>query len=92
MSVEPVKIILCAHTGSGKSGANASLAAAGYKLRYLDLDNGSDILRNLLFDPESPYVKANKEVGKNLESRLNGVMLISSHSKKVLSSSRWANT
>jgi hypothetical protein len=65
---KPVKILLCAHTGSGKTGASASLAGAGYRLRYLDLDNGIDILRNFLTDPSSPYVKENPEVGKNLES------------------------
>jgi hypothetical protein len=68
MPIEPVKVILCAHSGRGKTGANASLAAAGYKLRYLDLDNGIDILRNMLNDPLSPYVMAQKDVGKNLES------------------------
>lgn len=66
--IEPVKTILCAHSGSGKTGANASLAAMGLKLRYLDLDNGVDILRNLLNDPASAYVKANPKVGENLES------------------------
>jgi AAA domain len=66
--IEPVKTILCAHSGSGKTGASASLAALGLKLRYLDLDNGVDVLRNLLTDPESCYVKDNRGVGANLES------------------------
>ncbi len=34
----------------------------------MDLDNGADILQSFLTDPESPYVKANKEVGKLLTS------------------------
>jgi len=68
MAIEPVKVILCAHSGSGKTGANASLAAMGQRLRYLDLDNGIDILRNLLRDPQSDYVKRNPKVGENLES------------------------
>lgn len=68
MPIEPVKVILCAHSGSGKTGANASLAAMGLRLRYLDLDNGIDVLRNLLRDPASEYVKANPKVGENLES------------------------
>lgn len=68
MSIEPVKVILCAHSGSGKTGANASLAAMGLRLRYLDLDNGIDILRNLLRDPQSEYVKRNPKVFENLES------------------------
>lgn len=40
---------------SGKTGALASLAQAGYNLRILDLDNGLDILANLLKDPKSRY-------------------------------------
>jgi hypothetical protein len=39
-------------SGSGKTGALASLAEAGYNLRILDFDNGLDILANLL-SPEA---------------------------------------
>jgi AAA domain len=66
----PIKLILCAESGAGKTGALASLAAAGYKLRMLDLDNNSGILRNLLSKPSSPYVRANASVLVNLESVL----------------------
>jgi len=45
-------------TGSGKTGALASLADAGYNLRILDIDNGLDILRNVLMAPSSPYNKS----------------------------------
>jgi hypothetical protein len=41
-----VKLILLGDSGSGKSGALASLANAGYKLRILDFDNGSNILKS----------------------------------------------
>lgn len=44
------KILLIGNSGSGKTGALASLAAAGYNLRIMDLDNGVDILANLLRD------------------------------------------
>jgi Hom_end-associated Hint/Homing endonuclease len=50
------------------TGALASLAAAGYSLCVADLDNNSSILRNLLTKPDSPYVKANPDVGKMLTS------------------------
>jgi AAA domain len=66
----PIKLVLCAESGSGKTGSLASLAAAGYKLRLLDLDNNSGILRNLLTKPSSPYVKGNPGVLSNLESVL----------------------
>jgi len=66
----PIKLIVCAESGAGKTGALASLAAAGYRLRLLDLDNNSSILRNLLSKPSSPYVRANASVLANLESVL----------------------
>lgn len=40
------KILLMGDSGSGKTGALASLANAGYKLGILDFDNGLDILVN----------------------------------------------
>lgn len=56
---------------SGKTGALASLAQAGYNLRILDLDNGLDVLKNYLTDPGSPYVKADPQIA----SRVNFVTL-----------------
>ncbi len=43
-----VKMLLIGESGSGKTGALASLARAGYKLRILDFDNGLDILPEVL--------------------------------------------
>jgi hypothetical protein len=51
------KAILIGDSGSGKTGALASLAAAGFNLRIIDTDNGIDVLANLLRDPKSPYGK-----------------------------------
>lgn len=42
---QPAKIIVMAHSGSGKSGALAALANEGYELFILDFDNGLDPLR-----------------------------------------------
>ena len=58
------KLLLVGDTGSGKTGALASLAAAGYNLRIVDLDNGLDILKNLLKNPSGQY-------GKEALSRVN---------------------
>jgi hypothetical protein len=66
--IQPVKLIVASDSGGGKTGALASLAAAGYSLRIADLDNNSSILRGLLTSPDSPYVKANKDVSKQLTS------------------------
>jgi len=44
-SNEFTKLLLTGDSGSGKSGALASLVKAGYKLRILDLDNLLDVLK-----------------------------------------------
>lgn len=51
-SAEVTKLLFLGESGSGKTGALASLAKAGYNLRIVDLDNGVDILYNLLKDDE----------------------------------------
>jgi hypothetical protein len=52
------KMFLLGDSGSGKTGAIMSLAAAGYNIRIMDLDNGVEILNGYLKDPESIYRKA----------------------------------
>ena len=47
-SNEFVKLLFTGDSGSGKSGALASLVAAGYKLRILDMDNGLDPLKTFV--------------------------------------------
>lgn len=54
-SGQTTKILLLGDSGSGKTGALASLAEAGYNLRVTDVDNGVDALKNVLLDPRSPY-------------------------------------
>lgn len=56
-STNSIKLLYLGDSGAGKTGSLASLAAAGYNLRILDLDNGLDVLKNLLTDPKSPYPK-----------------------------------
>lgn len=43
-SASITKMLLIGESGSGKTGALASLAAKGYKLRIIDLDSGLDFL------------------------------------------------
>jgi hypothetical protein len=45
-SSEFTKLLLEGDSGSGKTGSLASLVAAGFKLRVLDMDNGLDSLAN----------------------------------------------
>jgi uncharacterized protein YqkB len=53
----PIKAFKVGKQGHGKTGADACLVAMGLKLRILDYDNGSDILKNLLTKPFYPYHK-----------------------------------
>lgn len=57
-SATTTKLLLVGNNGAGKTGALASLAAAGYNLRILDLDNGMDVLANLLRQTNGPYPAA----------------------------------
>lgn len=53
-SAGTTKLLFVGDSGAGKTGALASLAAAGYKVRILDLDNGVDVLRDLLANGKYP--------------------------------------
>lgn len=63
---EAAKIMLLGDSGHGKSGAKASLIAAGYKIRSLDTDNGHKLLRSLLTNPKYPYAEYIKKAGIDL--------------------------
>lgn len=65
------KLLLIGDSGSGKTGALMSLAAAGYNVRILDFDNGADILNSYATHKDSPYVKHDPSVA----SRINSVTL-----------------
>ena len=55
---KPLKILYLGHTGAGKTGSLCSLAAAGYNVRVLDLDNGWEIFTDFLTNKEkSPYCR-----------------------------------
>lgn len=56
-SQRSTKMLLIGDSSSGKTGALAALAAAGFNLRILDFDNGLDILRGYVTSKESPYVQ-----------------------------------
>ena len=53
----PVKMLLIGDTGSGKTGALASLAKAGYKLHILDFDNGVPVIASYLNEAELKTVE-----------------------------------
>lgn len=65
-SKSATKLLYIGDSTSGKTGSLASLAAAGYKLRIMDWDNGLDILVDYLTNPDSPYVKHNPDCIKNV--------------------------
>lgn len=53
-SAKFAKLLLCGDSGTGKTGSLVSLAEAGYDLRILDLDNGLDIVKNILKESKAP--------------------------------------
>lgn len=65
-SAETTKLLFLGDSGTGKTGALASLAAEGYNLRIIDVDNGIDILKGYLTDSRSEYVKKNPKCRENL--------------------------
>lgn len=54
-SSKTAKVLLLGDSGSGKTGACISLAAAGYNLRYIDFDNGLALVRNLTSGASASY-------------------------------------
>lgn len=64
--ITSVKSLLIGDSTTGKTGSLASLAAAGYKLRIFNFDNGLDALLSYVTNADSPYVKQNPECYKNV--------------------------
>lgn len=52
-----IKMLFVGNTGAGKTGSTASLAAAGYNVRILDLDKGVELLDDYILNPDSMYRK-----------------------------------
>jgi len=63
----PIKLLFIGDSSSGKTGALASLAAAGYNLRVIDIDKGTDILVNYLTDPNSRYYKQDSSAASRVD-------------------------
>jgi len=74
-SAESTKLLFIGDSGTGKTGALASLVPAGYRLRIIDLDNGLDILSGYFTNPASMYLKAAIEAKIDLESALRFVTI-----------------
>ena len=60
-SIKPIKLLAIGDSGSGKTGALASLAKAGYKLWIIDFDQGLDILASLLRGDEPALARVEFE-------------------------------
>lgn len=58
--VQSSKVLYIGDNGAGKTGSLISLAEAGYNLRVLDFDNGTEILTNLT--AKKPEVRARIDV------------------------------
>lgn len=77
---DPIKLLYLGDTGAGKTGSLVALAALGYQVRVLDLDNGTEIIRDLVTNPRSPYLQARPglwtaEAAKGLPARISAVKI-----------------
>lgn len=77
---ELLKAIVIGDSGAGKTGALMALAALGYNVRILDLDNGAMILRSYATHPDSVYLQAKQglwtaEQAKTVARRVNYVTI-----------------
>lgn len=74
-SLNSTKLLLMGDSGTGKTGALASLVTAGYRLRIIDLDNGLDVLRDYLTNPKSRYVAELKAKSIDLDAAVRFVTI-----------------
>ncbi len=68
-----VKLLNIGESGSGKTGALASLARAGYNLHVLDYDNGLDIMATVLRDDPKALARVRYETLRDTVKAINGV-------------------
>lgn len=68
-----VKLLNIGESGTGKTGALASLAKAGYRLWILDYDNGLDILGHALRDDPGAASRVTYETLRDRHTFTNGV-------------------
>lgn len=73
-----VKLLNIGESGTGKTGALASLARAGYNLWVLDYDNGLDILANLLRDEPEALARVNYKLLRDTVTLTNGIPKVKS--------------
>lgn len=72
-SSQVVKLLNIGESGSGKTGALASLAKAGYHLWVLDFDNGLDIVANVLRDDTEALRRVTFRTLRDTVTSVNGI-------------------
>jgi len=75
---QTVKLLNIGESKSGKTGALASLASAGYNLWVLDYDGGLEILANVLRDDAKALARINYESPRDAIAPVNGVPRVKS--------------
>lgn len=79
------RLLYLGHTGAGKTGSLCSLAAAGYNVRILDLDDGTEIIDDFVSNSDSPYRKSSPmglwtaDQTKDVASRISYVTITESY-------------
>lgn len=77
-SSQVIKLLNIGESGSGKTGALASLALAGYRLWVLDYDNGLDIIQNVLKGNPAALDRVTYETLRDTVVSVNGVPRVKS--------------
>lgn len=72
-SANIIKMLIVGESGTGKTGALASLALAGYNLWILDFDNGLDILANVLRDTPEAMTRVHYKLLRDKVSMSTGI-------------------
>ncbi len=76
-----IRMLYAGHTGSGKTGSLCSLAAAGYNVRVLDLDDGCEIHEDFKFNLEKSIYRRERpglwtaEQAKTMPERLTSTVI-----------------
>lgn len=97
--VRNTKILYLGHTGSGKTGSLCSLASAGYNVRILDLDDGTELIDDYMTNPKSIYLRPRpglwtEEQARTAPERMSYVTITEGHkitgTKPIPKGDSWA--
>lgn len=88
----PIRALLAGDSGTGKTGAIASLVLAGYNVHFADFDNGHEILRNVLIAKDaSSLARVDVEVFRD-EYKMSGATPVPKDARAWTKGITWLQT